>query len=100
MDWNTYMLLLNGTLVYLAALLWKRAPCWMQRIVVGLLVASFFILSFGYGMVTVGINEILDVRWWHVTTFGFIVEHMAVIMYVFRVIMQGGLHHGPATRRF
>lgn len=84
MIWNLIFLL-----VHLAALagfiyLYRAAPCWMQKVsVVGFVIAmTLFTMSFGLGLMEVEGHR-------HLAILGMAIEHLAVLLYVFRLIYQG-----------
>lgn len=75
--------------VHLAALagcvvLYRKAPCWMQRLVV---------CGLGLGMLFMCIAYAATLQaawwWWYMALAGFAIEHVAVLLYVFRIIYQG-----------
>lgn len=91
MEWNITMLAIHLVMFVLCLLLWRRAPCWLQRLVVAGLMLAATLLALAYVLALGGVE-----RWWHVALLGFVIEHLAVLLYVFRVVWQGGLSHGSA----
>lgn len=92
MMWNLTLLL-----VHLAALagfihLYKSAPCWMQKVSVAGFVLAMGTMSAAFTL------AILDV-WghWHVVLLGLAIEHLAVLVYVFRLIYQQHLQWTPSS---
>jgi p-aminobenzoyl-glutamate transporter AbgT len=96
-DWNITMLAIHLVALVLAALLYTRAPCWLQRLVVAGLAIAFAVISLAYVLALRGVDS-----WWHVLLVGFALEHAAVLLYVFRIVWQGGLNgsrrDAPAIR--
>lgn len=75
--------------VHLAALagclvLYGKAPCWMQKLVVFGLGLAMTCLTIAYG------GALFSAWWWwYLALAGFALEHTAVLLYVFRIIYQG-----------
>jgi hypothetical protein len=88
---------LTMLIVHLAALvlfisLYKRAPCWMQKIAVVGWSLAMLAISIGYAM------SMFD-AWgsWYVLLLGQRVEHLAVLLYAFRLVYQGHLEWKPSS---
>ena len=84
--WNGSLLIINMlALAGLVSLFW-RAPCWMQKLVVGLLAVGcvFIAGSFMWALFDAENH-------WRVRQVGYALEHIAVLLYVFRLIFQDAL---------
>lgn len=84
-EWLITMLAINGLLLWGIFWMYRGAPCWMQKISVGLLAIAAF------GFVCAYIAALFRVdQWWSIIWIAFVFEHLAVIMYVFRIWWQRG----------
>jgi hypothetical protein len=83
MSWDLTMLLMHLCALAGAVMLYRHAPCWMQKIVVGLLFVSMLVFSGAYAA------ALFDWHWhWMVTRAAYAIEHIAVLLYVFRLIYR------------
>lgn len=92
LDWLITLLAVH--VVGLAGLiaLFRGAPCWMQRLAVIGLILAFIVFCVAY------MAALCDVeRWYHILLIGFVLEHLAVLVYIFRINWQRG-HDGNADR--
>lgn len=81
-QWNVTMLFIHAFACFGFARLFEQAPCWMQKVVVALL--SFGMLAFAFGDLAT-----LAWGWDHwLTRVGQALEHIAVLLYVFRLNFQ------------
>ena len=91
LDWLVTLLAVHvlwlGGVIYL----FRGAPCWMQRISVALLVLAFIAFCAAYVAALCRIEG-----WWFFLAVGGTIEHIAVMLYVFRIVWQG--EHGHADR--
>jgi uncharacterized BrkB/YihY/UPF0761 family membrane protein len=62
--------------------IYRRAPDFLQRVIVGALIAAMAIMSGGY------IGQLFDVECRAVLMLGQVVEHLAVLLYVFRIFIS------------
>lgn len=84
--------------VHLAALaallmLYRSAPCWMQKLVMGLLIVAMVVFTAAHFAVLAGVWE---AHFFFKTAFA--IEHVAVLLYVFRLIYQDRLQWTPSPR--
>lgn len=94
MEWQLTMLAVHLAAFVGAGMLYSRAPCWMQKLVMAGLIVTFGAVSAAYGLALAG------VWWWfYIKDAGLSVEHLAILVYLFRMIYQGALVHGPDIRR-
>lgn len=80
-DWYASMLLLNLLALGGTTYLYRRAPCWIQKLVVlGFIVSDLFLVASCVG--------ILSAEWWalYAERAGYALEHAAVVLQVFRLI--------------
>ena len=92
MDLNWAITFLAIHLVFAAACFWlyKAAPCWMQKLSVFGLGAALATMSLGYFILVVS-TAFPSTEWWgswHVIMLGLVIEHIAVLLYVFRLTYQ------------
>lgn len=83
MIWNVSLLFVHLIAMTGAVLLYKHAPCWMQKFVMAGFAAAMLICVFGYGLSVVG--------WWggwYVTVSGWALSHVAVLLLIFRLFWQ------------
>jgi hypothetical protein len=93
MQWNLTMLAVHVIAAGLAGVLYVRAPCWMQKLVILGIFIGFTVMIVAYAAALAGVWW-----WWHVTLLAFAIEHVALLLYVFRLVWQGGAH-GTASHR-
>lgn len=84
-DWLVTLIAVHLLAFVGAASLFWRAPCWMQKL-------SVFLFSIALGLITLGyvamLGERMGLEWWGgwgMIGFGLAVEHIAVLLYVFRM---------------
>lgn len=92
MEWHLTMLSINVLAMLAAGALFARAPCWMQKVAVVGLFTGFAVIAIAYVLGIVGVED-----WRNVRALGLAVEHIGVLMYVFRLAWQRGLIHGAAA---
>lgn len=82
MTWNVTMLFVHLFGLFALAALYRHAPDSIQKIVVGLLAVAFLILVYAYASAITG-------AWmhWMVVRVAHSVEHIAVLVYVFRLFI-------------
>lgn len=96
MDWYCTMLVMNAALCVASTLLYRNAPCWQQRVALALLIVGTAILLSAYALMALGIREIpfIGGRTWYVLNLGYFTVWLGVVMYVFRLVFQGGIDRG------
>jgi hypothetical protein len=77
------MLVLHAAAAVSLGFLYRNAPCWMQKVVVGLLFSSVLVLVYVYVDALTGARA-----HWMVKRAALEIEHIAVLLYVFRLIHQ------------
>lgn len=84
MIWNLVLMVVHLSAFACLLLLYPAAPCWMQKLVVGMLAVAMLIFGVAYGVALVS-------GWhhWQVTRVALQFEHYAVLLYVFRLVYQG-----------
>lgn len=97
MGWHLALLAVHFVLLVMVIMLYRCAPCWMQRLVVVGLGLAFFVMCIAFAI------ALSSHAWWiYVYALGLALEHVAVSLYVFRVVWQGiashGHQHAPAAR--
>lgn len=90
MIWNLMLFVVHLAACIGFVYLYRSAPCWMQRlVVVGLSIAMGFI-ALGYMIDFVG--DIFPALGWYgglyVKITGYLFEHVAILLYVFRLTYQ------------
>lgn len=83
MEWAFTMLAVHVVWLIGAATLFRAAPCWMQKLVVALLVGTMGLIGWGYLLAVLG-NE----SWDEFRLAGLALGHVANLLYVFRVWWQ------------
>ena len=71
--------------------LYRGAPCWMQKVAMGLLIGAYAVFCLAY---IAALSRVEN--WHHILLLAFALEHIAVMVYVFRVWWQGS--HGNPHR--
>lgn len=84
LDWLITLLALHVIALAVVIHLFKGAPCWMRRVSVGLLVLAFAIFCAAYIAALARQYQ----WWWGLLLLGFAIEHMAVLLELFRVWWQ------------
>lgn len=86
MEWNVALLAVHVIALIFAVLLIFRAPCWMQGLAMTGFAGAFAVVCLAYSL------GIARVEGWELVLFvGYMLEHFAVLLYVFRMVWQGGL---------
>lgn len=83
MTWEHALLFTNVLGIAGLLLLSRSAPCWMQAMVVWLLIAGCVLIAGSYVWAMFS-----DENHWRVRNVGYAIEHIAVLLYVFRVVYQ------------
>lgn len=73
--------------------LYGSAPCWMQKLVMGMLGVTMGIASIAYVIAFAGGDYLL------VVFVALLLEHIAILLYLFRLYVQG-LQWIPSSDRF
>lgn len=94
MEWNLTMLGVHLVALVLSMLLYRAAPCWMQRLVVVGLSVAFAVMVGAYIAALAG-----DWWWWYLAVLALTIEHLAVLLYLFRVVWQGGIGWNKSSLR-
>lgn len=102
MDASTIEWLITLLAVHVAALvgvvvMYNGAPCWLQKMAVGLLIIAFLFFCAAYIAALARVD-----RWYFILLIAFVLEHLAVLVYVFRVLWQrnhGNRHRATAQVR-
>lgn len=83
MTWNLTLLVVHLLALSGSILLYRRAPCWMQKLVM----VGF---AFGMGISSLGYVLALSNWWghWYVISGGWAFSHGAVLLLIFRLIFQ------------
>lgn len=84
MTWNITVLVMHLLAAFGCLVLARRAPCWMQQIVVLLLAITQVVLVYVYAQKCLG-----EPAHWMLKAAALELEHVAVLLYVFRLIYQG-----------
>jgi hypothetical protein len=84
MTWNWTLFAVHMLAMWGFLSLYRSAPCWMQKGVVALLSAAMGVFAASYLVAIAG-------EWWSVYLLpvGFALEHTAILLYVFRLKVQG-----------
>lgn len=95
MAWNLTFLIVHFAALIGFIFLYRSAPCWMQKLAV---------IGFALGMAILTISSsfaLIEVNGHrHLTALGLAVEHIAVLLYVFRLIYQGQQEWKPSSAPF
>ena len=84
MAWNMTMLSIHLLAALACGFLYRLAPCWTQKIVIGLLVMGMLVFAGGDAFASRG--WIFEQYYMRMT--GAALEHIAVLLYVFRLVYQ------------
>lgn len=84
LDWlitllSVHIIALAGTIY-----LYRGAPCWMQKLSIAILILSFIVCCAAYIAALARVES-----WWGFLVVAAALEHLAVLLYVFRVWWQG-----------
>lgn len=95
MIWNLALCTIHAAALAGFIALYRKAPCWMQKVTVGLLIVGMAIIAGAYAMAAGGI-------WWnfHVRFVGWAFLDAAMLLYVFRLIYQQHLEWKPSSVPF
>lgn len=84
MSWELTMVFVHGAALVGLVMLWRRPPCWMQKLVVLILFLAMLVLLVGGFVWLAGWVE--EAR--HLYRIGLLLEHSAVLLWIFRLIYQ------------
>lgn len=80
--WTLTMFLVHlAAFVGFGALL-RNAPCWMQKVAVAIFIGAELLISLSYAL---ALNQVSGSE--HLLRLGFAVEHLAVLLWVARVLI-------------
>lgn len=91
LDWLLTLLMFHVVLLAGVIGLFKGAPCWLQKLAVVFLIASAVVFCLAYMAALFGVA-----RWYYILLIAFVLEHLGVVVYVFRVYWKPA--HGNADR--
>lgn len=83
MTWNVTLLFVHLLALYGATVLYRDAPCWMQKFVMAGFSLAMGICSLGHGLAIIGWYG----SWW-VIVGGWSLSHAAVLLLIFRLSRQ------------
>lgn len=89
-SWSLTILSINLIAFFACTVLWKTAPCWMQKLTVGTFAVSLAIMSAGRFIALMDVIR-PDLGWYgasELTLLAFAVQHLAVLLYIFRLIFR------------
>lgn len=86
--WSLIWMLLHLSAAIALVCLYRYAPCWMQRTVVTGLALTMFIFMGADVLTLAGGDD------YHLYRVAYALEHLAVLLYVFRLMYQRGIEHG------
>lgn len=81
--WNFIFLFVHLATFIGFVVLYRLAPCWMQKLVVAGQILAFGTMSIAFTLAVFGVWG-----WWYFAILGLAIEHLAVLMYLFRLIYQ------------
>ena len=87
-DWLITLFCIHALAAFGATILYREAPCWMQKVVVIGFVVAMGTVATGYLM---QLGDALRWGWWggeSVVIFGMVIEHIAVLLMIFRLNYQ------------
>lgn len=84
MSWNITMLAVHAISLAGCVLLYRSAPCWMQKLVVVGLGFAMLVACMAFGAALAGHDYVR----WPIFIVALAIEHIAVLLYVFRLIYQ------------
>lgn len=83
LDWLVTLFAVHFLALVAVLYIFKGAPCWMQRVSLILLILAFMGFCGGYLAALMRLPY-----WWTVLAVAAVMEHFAVLIYVFRVWWQ------------
>ncbi len=83
MSWLYTMIAVHVFATIGFVILYRAAPCWMQKLVIFGLIVAMVLVTAAYGLQFLGVEY-----WAQVGVLGLVIEHLAVLLYVFRLIHQ------------
>ena len=92
-DWNVTMLAVHLCGLFGACILYRSAPCWMQRIVVAGLSGAMAVRSGAFAMALAGVEHYRGVF-----VLALLFEHLSVLLWIFRTIDQDKIKWTPSAR--
>lgn len=92
LDWLITLLAVHVLALAGVIHMFRGAPCWMQRMAIGLLIVAFILFCVAYIAALAHVDN-----WWAFLVVAAVLEHHAVLLYVFRIVWQGS-GHGYADR--
>lgn len=85
--WNATLLLVHLTALVGAVMLYKHAPCWMQKLTMALFIAALSVGSLAFSLAFAGYDHMR----WPIFLVALAIEHLGVLLLVFRLIYQDHL---------
>ena len=99
-DWLVTLVAVHILAFLGAVALFSRAPCWMQKLSVFGFAVAIGIMSMGYAAL---LGERMGLEWWggwQMIDLGLAVEHIAVLLYVFRLYYRENLQWQNSSAQF
>ena len=84
MMWNATMLAIHLIGLWACGVLYRLAPCWMQKGVIGIIALAMFALATSNGFAIFG----EEFARYYLAQLGLALEHLGVLLYVFRLLYQ------------
>lgn len=81
MSMNLTMLVVHVLVALAFALLFKRTPDLLQRVVIGLLIAASIVMVYAYSTGMSGLSDQADAMRWIAQE----IEHVGIVLYAFRL---------------
>lgn len=92
LDWLLTLLMFHVVLLAGVIGLFKGGPCWLQKSAIGFLILSGIFFCLAYIAALFGVEN-----WYYILLIAFVLEHLGVSVYVFRVYWKPA-RHGNADR--
>lgn len=83
MEWNLTMFSVHVVALIGCLRLYRAAPCWMQRLFMGMLAAGMAIIAVAY------VVAVFDGDFRPIVQLAAAIEHVGVLIYLFRLNLQG-----------
>lgn len=94
--WNITMFFVHLAAFSGVLLIYRGAPCWMQRLALVGFGIAMFVACCAFAAAMSGYEHYR----WPVFTVALVFEHLAVMLYLFRIVYQDHLQWKPSSANF
>jgi hypothetical protein len=93
LEWELTLLAMHVLMLIGVVAMIRGAPCWLQRTALTLLGGAAVVFCVAYAAALANVAS-----WQYMLLVAFVLEHIAVLIYVFRINWQGGRYRGTIDR--